>query len=293
MSDPTVEDFQAWLTRRGRERSAAQYGRVVRLYLDDSEDFEGKISNRRYSPNYRRHLAACLRSWAKFTKDNDLRDWLDELKLPAAVPRDVREPFERDQWFAILDEIDGADYLNPPVKAVCLIVATRGIRVGDTVRLQRREIQQAIKTGILTFEAKGERRMRFSAAPVADYLRDLLDMEWGNRKRVRDLISPRSADGDKAQANAGNIVRDGFDQVAEAVGIPSEDLYPHKFRHTYATHFLGELEGDPEAVIKLKEQMGWARLDTALNYLRRSRQGELDQVEQSLFANRKKPSDRR
>lgn len=298
--DPTVEAFQDWLQRRGRGRSATQYGRVIRRYQRDSEAFETQISDRRYSPNYRRHLAACLRAWAKYTKDNDLRDWLEELKLPAAVPRDVREPFPKDEWFAILDEIETADYLTPPVRAVCLIISTRGIRGGDVVRLTKREIQTAIKTGTLGFEGKGERRTEFTAAPVAEFLQDLLELPWGSHKRVRNLVSPRSRDEERAQDTATKKIRTAFDDIAEVVDIPPAELHAHKFRHTYATHFLGELEGDPEALIKLKEQMGWARLDTALNYLRRSRQGELDQVEQSLFANRakprpanKKPSDRK
>jgi integrase len=83
-------------------------------------------------------------------------------------------------------------------------------------------------------------------------------------------------------------VRWAFDKIAADVGIEPSDLYAHRFRHTYATHFLQEMDKDPEALFKLQQQMGWAKLDTAMNYLRRSRREELDQVETKLLSGRKR-----
>lgn len=282
-----TDGFQTWLHKRGRGRSASQYIQVINGYLDDPGTYETKITSSSLSPNYRRHLAAVLRQWAKYTKNKDLIAHLEELRLPAPIPKGPKEPFDRETWFSILDEIEGADYLKSSEKLVCSLVATRGIRVGDALRITRKEIQQALKTGLLVFEGKRERRTTFSAAPIAEYLEELLGLPWGSRARVRWLVSPRSADDHRAQRNARNRIGLAFKRVADNLDIEPEDMHSHKFRHTYATHYLSEMKGDEEAIFKLQQQMGWARLDTAQNYLRRSRRGELDQVEQSLLAGRR------
>jgi len=98
-------------------------------------------------------------------------------------------------------------------------------------------------------------------------------------KAVRNLVSPLSRDSRASQETATRRIRRKMDLVADAVGVSREDLHPHKFRHTYATLYLQELEGDPEALPKLVQQMGWANLNTAANYLRRNRRPELDAVE--------------
>ena len=72
------------------------------------------------------------------------------------------------------------------------------------------------------------------------------------------------------------------------MGKRKGEVHPHRFRTTYATEFLQRLEGDPEGVIKLMEQMGWSQIGTAMAYLRRDRRKELAQVEKQLAARRAK-----
>jgi integrase len=181
--------------------------------------------------------------------------------------------------------IDEAPYLNPPRKNVCAIIALRGIRCGDVLRLRRLDISGALDTGTLAYEAKGERWQRYSAAPLRPYLQGLLDCKWPPGGRVRSLVCPRSR-ADRCQDTAGREIRRAFDRVAADLELPAEDLYAHRFRHTYSTHFLRQMKGDPEAIFKLQQQMGWARLDTAANYLRGSRREELDAVEEQLLMRR-------
>lgn len=242
------------------------------------------MTSRRYSPNYRRHLIACVRVWARYSDDHVLEKRLQGIKRPAAIPSSVREPFELDEWFAIRDAIDEADWMSAPKRLVCGIIALRGIRCGDILRLTRREISQALKTGILGYEAKGERRQQYNAGPMRQYLEELAELEWGDNKHVGGLVCPRGGNLD----TAGRMIRQAFDAIADELEMEREDLYAHRFRHTYATYFLQEMAGDPEAIFKLQQQMGWAKLDTAANYLRRSRQGELDEIESRLLSGRKR-----
>jgi integrase len=289
-----LDGFHAWLHKRGRSRSADQYRRVVGRWLNDPESEEAKMTARRLSPNYRRFLVACIRSWAKYTKNNDLKEKLEDIKLPAPVARDVREPFELEEWFDIRDAIADDPTIGDAKKHVCGIIAMRGIRCGDVLRLTKRDISRALDTGTLKFESKGERWQSFSAEPLREHLEGLLACDWTRRNirrstdkahhptRVCNLICPGSTYGN-AQATAGRVIRKVFDMLAEKLDMEPEDLYAHRFRHTYATYFLQEMKGDPEAIFKLQQQMGWARLDTAANYLRRSRREELDEVEERLL----------
>jgi integrase len=150
-------------------------------------------------------------------------------------------------------------------------------------------VTQALDSGVLSFVAKGERRLQFSAAPIAEYLERIAALPWGRHRRVRNLICP-ATDDDIAESSAGRTIRRDFDRVAVALEMDPAELYAHRFRHTYATLYLQQMAGDPEAVFKLQQQMGWARLDTAANYLRRSRRAELDEVEQNMFSKLPKKS---
>jgi integrase len=107
------------------------------------------------------------------------------------------------------------------------------------------------------------------------------------RGRVRDCVSPRARDETRQEAAVRRVER-AFDRVAAYLALRPGELYCHRFRHTYATHFLNELQGDPEALLKLQQQMGWSRLDTAMHYLRRDRRHELDLVEERLYSRRVK-----
>jgi integrase len=289
MGQVDLEGFESWLRRRGRGRSAEQYVKVVRRWLNAPREVEAQMVSSDDSPNYRRHLIACVRIWAQYTQDGELLLRLADIKRPPAIPLEAREPFELEQWFKIREAIDGADYLDDATRNVCSLIALRGIRCGDVLRLTRREIERAIDTGTLSYEGKGERRQEYNAVPLEPYLKGLLRCRW-NGKRVRDLVSPRSAGGEAVQRSAGRQIRRAFDRIADELELPPEDLYAHRFRHTYATYFLQQMAGDPEAIFKLQQQMGWARLDTASNYLRRSRRRELDEIESQLLSGRKSKS---
>jgi integrase len=275
-----LDGFVSWLRRRNRTRSIPQYSRIVRRYLDDPDELEAKMSDRDYSPNYRRHLVACVRAWAQYTGDGDLIVRLSEIRMPAAIPVTPREPLTWDVWWEIQDTIANSD-LHDGVRLVCSMISLRGIRCGDALRLRRRELTTALDTGVLAFEGKGERRIEYSAEPLREYLQELTDLHWEGGRRVYQLISP-------THDTAARVVRRAFDTIAIKLDMDPADLHAHRFRHTYAHFFLQELVGDPEAVFKLQEQMGWAKLETAASYLRRDRRKELNEVESRMLSDRKR-----
>jgi integrase len=282
----SLTDYERWLTKRGRVRSARQYSKIARKWLSDPGDMRHKLVSSHYAPNYRRNLIAGLRSWGHYSGNNDLLEALDDIKRPAAAPVQIREPLPKSLWFEVIAEIEGANYLAPGVRATCATIAIRGIRAGDVLRLRYQDVCNALQTGMLRYEAKGERWLTFRAAPIHRHL-EILQTEMPQRGRVRDCVSPRARDETRQEAAVRRVER-AFDRVAAYLALRPGELYCHRFRHTYATHFLNELQGDPEALLKLQQQMGWSRLDTAMHYLRRDRRHELDLVEERLYSRRVK-----
>lgn len=277
-----LDGYRRWLVRRGRSRSADQYCRVVGRWLNDKAGVQRLLTSGSHSPNYRRHLTACLRSWATYAHDGKMMAHLGDIKQPPPTPITAREPLSIEEWQEVRRAVTQSD-LTRTTREVCNIVATRGIRCGDVLRLGYLEIQRAVNSGSMRYQSKGERWLTVNAEPIREHLEALLGERWPSaRSRVRNLVSP-DATHDTAQDTAGRAIRRAFDRIAVAVGMEPRDLYAHRFRHTYATRFLQHMEGDPEAVFKLQQQMGWARLETAAHYLRRDRRSELDDVEKRML----------
>jgi integrase len=272
--------FRAWLEGRGRGRSADEYCRVLRRYLDDPESMFEKIVDANHAPNYRRHLAKCVRVYSRFAKDKKLRKRVKAIQLPAAAPASVREPLDFDVWFEVLSAIETAD-LDDALRATCCIIAVRGIRCADVLRFQRAELLVAAKKGFLSFEQKGQKRAVFRTEPFQEYVEVLLECDWRGCEQVWELISP-------TEKSASRKVRRTFDLIAEDLDMDPAELYAHRFRHTYAMYFLREMAGDPEAIFKLRDQMAWSSVATAENYLRRDRREELDVIEDKMLAKRKR-----
>ena len=285
-----MDEYRDWLERRGRSAGTVdRYLRTLREYNADPEGVEHAITSRKYSPNYRRFLMAVLRSWATFNRNSKLLDWLDEIKRPPPTPTSEREPLSAEVWGDVISEIENAEYLTDAERAICSLVALRGIRCGDAVRMTRKQLKTGISTGTLSYVGKGGRLLSCSSVPLEAPISSLLACFQNSGVTVcRELVSPLSRDPGATQESATRRIRRKLDSVADSLEMPRADLHPHLFRHTYATLFLQELKGDPEALPKLVQQMGWSNLNTAANYLRRDRRPELDSVESKLHRKMRK-----
>ena len=99
--------------------------------------------------------------------------------------------------------------------------------------------------------------------------------------RVWDLVSP-NASGDNRRNAAARAVERGLQTLARSAGVVR--VHPHRLRRTYAVEFLRAMRGDPEALPKLVQHMGWADMSTALEYIDHARGAELDEVADRIFA---------
>lgn len=275
--------FESWLLRRGREvETAKRYRRILARALAQKDGPESILLRRSDSALYRRLLYAALSSWATFTEDTGLILRMKEIRLPPAEPVAPREPFAQEDWAAILSHIETDPDLSEPLRHTLHLIALRGIRCGDTVRIRRAELDAAVRGGVLRFAGKRGRRLEYQTKHLKKPIEGLLSCPWRGATYVRDLISP-GADSDTRQESACRAVRRAFDRVARELGIDPSEIHSHRFRHTYATRFLQEMSGNPEAGEMLDLQMGWTNPNTKRFYLRRNRRPELEEVETRLI----------
>lgn len=255
-------------------RDIAGAGRVKGGILERLRDEE-------LAPKTKRHILAAARHWADFEEDAKLLADLKRLRLPPARRKKAKVPMTRDNLFALLDELDQARYIDGPSRCVIGLMATRGFRVGDILRMTKAQVDHALEHGTLSFVAKGRRYLEFKVIPTfRKYLAALARLDDGTWDVVDEIVAPGAAAYRRREAAARNIERD-LVKVGVHAGVLG--LYPHRLRRTYAVEYLRQLQGDPEAIIKLQQHMCWASVATALEYVDHARGAELDGVALKIF----------
>ena len=277
MSTPRQSDldgFSAWITRRGREPGTAEvYVSNVRLAFEHEDGFLGRLQDRSLSPKTRHLAMAALRSYARYSEDMKLLRELEDMKLPPARRVRPKLPLSHDVWAELREAIDDDEKLTEPMRAVLGLLAVRGFRVGDALRLTRREVQESLKSKVLNYEAKRHERIEWGIKLFKRYLEILLaESGW---KTVTDLISPRSRSVKSARKNVYRAIK----RVAERVGIDFTHLHPHILRRTVAVNFL-EKVGD---VNSMRDWMAWRSMNTAMQYVDHSQRIRHDKIEETLL----------
>jgi len=282
ITDRNLDKFKAWLLERGRtEGTADAYATNLRSCAADRKGLTHRLVAGALSPNSLRTNLAALRSWAVFVEDPKLSKRLGDIRLPPARRIHTKQPLTMAKWRWLVRHIKETPTLSDPdygdaMRHVLLLMAIRGFRSGDVLRLRRTEIKRALATGKLVYEGKGRKRIEFDVTPFRAQLEALAQIkDW---ERVRDLIAASSDDPKVASVKVWRAAR----RVARELGIP--DMNPHRFRHTFATRYLEQLRGDPNAIIKLQKFMGWESMNTAARYVDAVSQDELDAIGAGLVS---------
>jgi integrase len=268
-----LQAFRVWMLERGRtEGTADLYVGNIRTCAADKHGLTARLVGGRLAPNTLRANLASLRAWARFTDDGKLQARLSDLRLPPARRVSSKPPLDAEQWKRAVLHIQTCK-MDEAMRQVLLMMALRGFRSGDVLRMRKAEIQRAIDTGKLDFEAKGRKRIEFSAKPFMAPLRALAAMPgW---VRVRDLIADKPATA-KIKVWRASV------RVAKQVGL--KGMNPHRYRHTFATNYLKQLAGDPNAIIKLQKFMAWESMATAARYVDSVSQNQLDAIGDELIS---------
>lgn len=300
LSDARLTEFEEWMVSIGRSPDTAACYRRHLVRCGKTPSLTTRVISRSLSPNTRHLNHAALSAWARFSEDGALSKHLKEIRLPPARRVGARVELDRAAWEAIVKAIDRNERTTPAMKAILFVMALRGLRSGDVLRLRRRDLEDALATGTLSYTAKGDRRLEYDVTPIRAQLEALLDAapygaigtdRAGAWKEVRDLIAlPTTSAKDVSQA-----VRRALARCAK--GAKLSGVYPHRLRRTYASHFIRRLQNDPQALVKLAKHMGWAGIGTAAQYTDAVNRSELDQIGADLVGdllpNSKPPSKRR
>lgn len=284
------DEYRTFLDNRGvSPKSADQLcHQLARCGIqDDGRPDLARLRSRALAPKTRRLISSALRSYARFVSKEDpelgasIMSSIDEVKLPAAVRQKIPTALPRPAFDALRSSIDSID-LREPLRAVLGIMACRGIRRGDVLRMKRQEIAEALRTGALNYEAKGGRRLEFGVTKNwRRYLEALDEAFSGTKKqRVHELVAKSEAAAEKAVVRAlERAAADCEGELAEHDLVPS-DVHCHKLRHTYASMFYEACGRDPA---RLQAHMGWAAIATAMGYVHVSSRAELDDVAEEML----------
>lgn len=265
----TLGKFENWLIGRGRvEGTARVYKNHLRKSSAEVLGLTARLVDADLSPNTRRTNLAALAAWAKFSRDAELRAQLDDIRLPPARRVKAKIPLELEAWRQFVQHVMNAKTRHEAIRHVILIIAIRGIRCSDVLRMTRKYLKSAVATKVLVFEGKGRKITRFAAGPVMDQITALTAMKGWDR--VYDLVTTGS------ERAALTRVERAVKRYALEANIA--DVFPHRFRTTYATAFLRRLQGDPQALIKLQRHMDWESLATAARYADAVDADSLDEI---------------
>jgi integrase len=274
VSETALEKFRNHLREDGRSEGTADLY-VLNVRSCAGEDFlTQRLTDARHDLGAKTlHTnKAALAAWADFTGDTELKKRLDRIKLPPAIRAKAKKGLSTAEWKTLMATVKTAR-LEPAIRATILIMARRGFRIADVLRLKKREIADALRTGTLSFEGKGRRRREIDVAPIKEAL-ELLHGERGSWAMVEDLITATTREGLHRRKMAAKRVAAALRRCAKKAKVPG--VHPHRLRRTYAMRFLELFQGDPQALIKLQKHMGWANMNTALSYVDEVNLGELD-----------------
>lgn len=277
ITEQNLEKFRTWMLERGRtEGTAEQYVKNTRTCAEHPKGLTYRLIRGDLAPNTMHANIAALRAWADFTKDHELRERLDDIRLPPARRVKSKPPLSYKEWKLVINFLESCRMRSEPMRCVLLIMAKRGLRSGDILRTKRADVGRALDTGKLVYEGKGRKRIEIAAKPIRKELAALYEHEdWS---RVRDLLGHKHSDTKVISNKVWRASR----RTAKKIGILQ--MNPHRYRHTFATRFLDKLSGDPNAIVKLQRYMNWESMNTAARYVDSISQDQLDAVADDLAA---------
>ena len=177
-------------------------------------------------------------------------------KLPRSVPKplNVGEALEAVDAVASLQD---EDWMGKRDAAILLLLYGCGLRIGEAIGLDRRDIPLSGDAATLTVTGKGRKTRVVPLLPqIREAVRDYLSIcPWGGTGADPLFVGAKGG-----RLNA-RLIQKAMQTLRLALGLP-ETATPHALRHSFATHLLGA-GADLRAI---QELLGHSSLSTTQRY---------------------------
>lgn len=278
----SYSSFEQYLSSRGRAPTTAKVYAVHARLLDVDDPVAAAravLTSPDYAPKSKHAMLGAFRAWARYKGDDELEAALasGEIKLPAAVRVKPQVPLPPDVYRAIREEIDQADYISDPARACLGLMANRGLRRGDTLRLRRQDVTGALKTGVLSYVVKGGRRLEQGVLKSFRLYLELLSEQGSRWSSVDELVA-------KTPSAALAAIPLSLKRVASHVDLGDEvtlaDVRCHVLRRSYVVTYWKACGKD---ITQLVAHMGWSNAATAYGYIDYVNRIELDDIADKMW----------
>jgi integrase/recombinase XerC len=177
-------------------------------------------------------------------------------KLPRAVPK----PLTVGEAMDVMDEaasLQDEDWIGKRDTAILMLLYGAGLRIGEAVSLNRRDLPMTGEARTLTVIGKGRKTRIVPLLPevVTAVRAYLAACPWGGTGSDPLFM------GAKGGRLSPRLVQKTMQVLRLALGLP-ETATPHALRHSFATHLLGA-GGDLRAI---QELLGHSSLSTTQRY---------------------------
>jgi integrase/recombinase XerC len=177
-------------------------------------------------------------------------------KLPRAVPK----PLTVGEAMDVVDEaasMQDEDWIGKRDTAILMLLYGAGLRIGEAVSLNRRDLPMTGEARTLTVTGKGRKTRIVPLLPevVSAVRAYLAACPWGGTGSDPLFM------GAKGGRLSPRLVQKTMQVLRLALGLP-ETATPHALRHSFATHLLGA-GGDLRAI---QELLGHSSLSTTQRY---------------------------
>ena len=180
-------------------------------------------------------VLATLRTFYKYlVRDGKIqKNPFSSIKNPK-MPKKILEVLNEQEVKKFLESIPSSTYLELRDKAMFELLYACGMRVSEIVDLKLADID--FDEGLIRFIGKGNKER---ITPVGDSAKDCLGKYI--RAARYNLERERKSENVFLNRNGQKLTRQGFWKILKKYAGKanvSKNLYPHLFRHSYATHML-------------------------------------------------------
>jgi integrase/recombinase XerC len=271
----THERRVAVLTRDAYTRDVAQFlsflvhhqgelPRLASLVALTRADFRAWMAARQSEGIEARSLAralSALKNLFRFLAKRSLaaNGAIATLRAPK-LPRSVPKPLTVGEAMDVVDEVASlqeVDWIGKRDAAILMLLYGAGLRIGEAVSLNRRDLPMSGEARTLTVTGKGRKTRIVPLLPeVVTAVREYLAAcPWGGTGSDPLFM------GAKGGRLSPRLVQKSMQTLRLALGLP-ETATPHALRHSFATHLLGA-GGDLRAI---QELLGHSSLSTTQRY---------------------------